>query len=59
MSKCKLYIKAGADNTYIGEFPSRKAAEKYHNLIKTDIQQRYGYKVKAEPVYVEQGKPKK
>ena len=59
MAKCKLYIRAGTEDTYIGEFANREAAEKYVTLVKTEIHQKYGYKVKAEPVYVEQGKPKK
>ena len=56
MSKCKLYIRAGTGDTYIGEFPSREAAEKHYNLVKTEVQKRYGYSVQAKPVYVETGK---
>ena len=56
MGKCKLYLRAGKQDTYIGEYPSREAAEKHYNLIKGEIKQRYGYTVQAEPVYVETGK---
>ena len=58
MGKCKLYLRAGKQDTYIGEYPSREAAEKHYNLIKGEIKQRYGYMVQAQPVYVEQGKGK-
>ena len=56
MAKCKLYIRAGAADTYIGEFSSREKAEVHYNLIKGEIKQKYGYTVQAEPVYVETGK---
>lgn len=59
MPKCKLYIRAGANDAYIGEYPSKEAAEKYYKLIKSDIQKLYGYTVKAQPIYIQQGKAKK
>lgn len=56
MAKCKLYLRVGANDAYIGDFPSKEAAEKYYKLIKSDIHKLYGYKVKAQPIYVQQGK---
>lgn len=56
MGKCKLYLRNGTDDFYIGEFKSREKAEEYYNLCKNQIKEICGYDTQAEPVYVETGK---
>lgn len=56
MSKCKLYLRAGQNDNYIGTFPSRAKAEEYYNQVKHEIRKKYGYDGQAQPVYVESGK---
>ena len=58
MGKCKLYLNSATGHIYIGEFASREAAERYYNAIKGQVKEKYGYSVKTQPVYVEQGKGK-
>lgn len=51
---CKLYIKAGSIDFYLGSFPNREKAEGHYRLIRAKVEDEYG--TDAKPVYVETGK---
>ena len=51
---CKLYVKAGKVDFYLGSFPNQEKAESHYRLIKAKIETEYG--TGAKPVYVETGK---
>lgn len=58
MGKCKLYIRTGVNDFYVGEFKNRKAAEKNWVNQQGLYQQIYPSVIPMRPIYVEQGKEK-
>lgn len=51
---CKLYIRAGGRDWFMGEYPNRKRAEMVWGLSKEKLRNEMGSDV--QPIYVETGK---
>ncbi|MBQ3504854.1 MAG: hypothetical protein IJA75_09155, partial [Oscillospiraceae bacterium] len=54
---CKLYVRYGQRDMYLGEFKDEERAGKHFQLIKAKLESELGTDIK--PVYVKQGKGKR
>ena len=53
---CKLYVRYGQRDMYLGEFKDEERAGKHFRLIRAKLESELGTDIK--PVYVKQGKGK-
>ena len=56
MGKCKLYIRSGGLDWFIGNFPNQEKAEAFYNAAIAMIETKYG--TNPQPIYVETKKGK-
>lgn len=54
---CKLYVRSGSFDTYLGQFKNQEKAKEHYQLVRVKVESELGTGI--QPIYVEQGKGKR